>query len=323
MRYRLLLPSLLLGLITVANGQRHNGLSSPPTAPPQPKGAPGTAAIVPVSSGMGALQFTSVNYGVPAPQALTRQLEADDDRTRAAALSAIGAPAQYLNRGHIPYPHTVQLTFVALGLTDELDAVLTVELDQHIVSAILLPHSDSWSRIATLTYATAFSNSSTTPATFLSLARSLMQHEHYRAVYRATTVAPNGDTTENEAHLRILNTKAVVLISFASNVRACSNPKHPGCDIVHRWLQPDPADPSQHFYLVTATGHLSTHEAADPLASDSAFQLSHLHTFTCQPFTYSDTTERYEPTANASPCPTTTQPSSPPAKPTAAPASSH
>ncbi|QMV18084.1 hypothetical protein GOB94_04795 [Granulicella sp. 5B5] len=302
-------------LAPLAAAQRHNGLSSPPTAPPPPKGLAGKA-IVPVSTGMGALQFASVNYGVPAPQSLTRQLEADDDRTRAAALSAIGSPAQYLGRGHTPYPHSIQLSFVALGLTDELDAILTVELDQHIVSAVLMPHGDSWARIATLTYATSFANPSTTPATFLRIARSLMQHERYRAVYRATTVAANGDLTENEAHLRILNNKAVILISFASSARVCSNPKRPGCDITHRWLQPDPVDPSQHFFLVTANGHLSPHEAADPLASDTTFQQSHLHTFTCQPFNYSDTTERYEPTANPGPCTASApQPPTPPAAP--------
>jgi hypothetical protein len=78
---------------------------------------------------MGALQFISVNYGVPAPQALTRQLEADDERTRGASLAAIGAPSQYLQHGHIPFPHSVQLDFVALGTTNDMDAILTVELE--------------------------------------------------------------------------------------------------------------------------------------------------------------------------------------------------
>jgi hypothetical protein len=297
-----------IALAPLASAQRHNGLSSPPTAPPPPKGAAG-AAIVPVSTGMGALQFLAVNYGVPAPQSLTRQLEADDDRTRAAALAAVGSPPQYLVHGHIPFLHSIQLDFIALGITDELDAVITVELDQHLVSAILAPHGDSWSRIATLTYATAFTDPATTPATFLNTARSLMQHERYRAVYRTTTNAANGDFTQNEAHLRVLNGKAVILISFVSASRACfATGKHIGCDLTRRWLQPDPADPTQHFLLISATGHLTTHEATDPLANDANIQLTHLHTFTCQPYTYSDTTQRYEPTANNGPCPATAAP---------------
>src|SRR5471032_696650 len=81
--------------------QKHTGGSSPPTAPPQ-KAVASTQPVVPVSSGMGAMQFSAVNYGVPAPQSLARQLEAEDDRTRSASLAAIGAPAQYLQRGHIP-----------------------------------------------------------------------------------------------------------------------------------------------------------------------------------------------------------------------------
>jgi hypothetical protein len=292
-------------LAPLATAQRHNGLSSPPTAPQQAKGGAG-APIVPVSTGMGALQFVAVNYGVPAPQSLTRQLEADDDRIRAAALSAIGSPPQYLVHGHIPFPHCIQLSFAALGITDELDAVLTVELDQHIVSAILSPHGDSWSRVATLTYTTAFTDPTTTPATFITTARSLMQHERYRAVYHTTTNATSGDFTENEAHLRILNGKAVILISFVSAARTCTTTgKHAGCDLIRRWLQPEPADPTQHFLLISAAGHLNPHEVADPLASDTNVQLSHLHTFTCQPYTYSDTTQRYEPTANNGPCPAT------------------
>jgi hypothetical protein len=286
----------------VAHAQRHNGLSSPPTPPPQKPGA-NTQTIVPVSSGLGSLQVALVDYGVPAPQSLTRQLQADDDRTRIAALSALGTPGQYLSRGRVPFPHSIQLELIPLGLTDELDAVLTIELDQHLISAILVPEGDSWHRIATVIYATPFSDPSTTPATFLRLTRSLMQHERYRAVYRATQSAANGDFTENEAHLRVLNNKLTTLISFVSSARACNNPKHPGCDLTRRWLQPDPADPTQHSLLVTATGHLSPHEATDLLAASEVFQVAHLHTFACQPYAFSETTQRYEPTANSGPCP--------------------
>jgi hypothetical protein len=285
-----------------SHAQRHNGLSSPPTAPPQKAGAK-SQTIVPVSSGLGALQIALVDYGVPAPQSLTRQLQADDDRTRIAALSALGTPGQYLSRGHVPYPHSIQLELIPLGLTDELDAIVTIELDQHLVSAILVPEGDSWHRIATVLYATPFNEPNTTPATFLHLARSLMQHERYRAVYRATQTSPNGDFTENEAHLRVLNNKLTTLISFVSNARACNVAKHPGCDLTRRWLQPDPVDPTQRSLLVTATGHLAPREAADPLATSETFQQSHLRAFACQPYAFSETTQRYEPTANSGPCP--------------------
>jgi hypothetical protein len=305
----LTVPLCALGVAALAapatNAQRHSGLSSPPTAPRGKGSVAGAKPIVPVSSGLGALQFTTVNYGVPAPQSLTRQLEADDDRTRAASLSAIGAPAQYLVRGHIPYPHTIQLDFIPLGTTDELDAILTVELDQHIVSAVLVPQGDSWHRVATVLEATSFSDTTVTPATFLRIARSLVQHERYRAIYRATTTNPNGDTTENEAHLRVLNGKAVVLISFASNARTCdtASKRSTGCSLTRRWLQSDPDDPAHRLILVTGTGRLTASEAASPLANASTFQQSHLRTFSCQPYTYAETTQHYEPTANATPCP--------------------
>jgi hypothetical protein len=300
-----LLTLSLVGMLpAMAGAQRHNGLSSPPTPPPPHGTSAGTQPIVPVSTGLGAIQFVTVNYTVPAPQTLTRQLQADDDRTRSAALSAVGAPAQYLNHGHIPYPHSVQLNFVALGGNDELDAIITVELDQHIISAILVPQDDSWHRVATVLEATAFGNPATTPYTFLHLTRSLIQHERYRAIYRAAASATNGDVTENEAHLRVLNNKAVILISFASNIRTCSHLKKPGCDITHRWLQPDLADASHHFLLVTASGHLSPRDIAGPIGSTDDFQRAHLRAFACQPYTYSDATQHYEPTANSSPCPT-------------------
>jgi hypothetical protein len=287
-----------------AAAQRHNGLSSPPTAPHRRGTATANQPIVPVSSGMGALEFATVNYGVPAPQSLTRQMEADDDRTRAAALSAIGAPAQYLVRGHIPYPHDVQLDLVALGVNDELDAILTVELDQHIVSAVLVPQGDNWHRVATIIDPTPFSDPRSTPATFLRIARSLIQHERYRAIYRAVTTGPNGDFTENEAHLRVLNSKAVILISFASSERACdTGPRHTGCALTRRWLQPDPDDPAHRFILVTGSGRLTPHEAAEPLADATTFQQAHLRTFSCQPYIYMDNSQHYEPTANSAPCP--------------------
>jgi hypothetical protein len=298
------LPLLCLGIIFPAAvaAQRHNGLSSPPTAPPQ-KAVAGASAIVPVSSGLGALQFASVNYGVPAPQALSRQITADDDRIRSAALAAIGAPGEYLGRGHIPFPHSLSLDFIALGMGTDLDAILTVELDQHIVSSVLVPEGDSWHRVATILYAVPFNDTANVPATFVRTARSLLQHERYRAVYRATSNGTNGDFTENEAHLRILANRADILISFVSAARQCNNAKRPGCDLTRRWLQPDPADPTQRALLVTATGHLSPRDAADPLASAPLFQQTHLRTFTCQPFAYSDVTQHYEPTANAGACP--------------------
>ena len=282
--------------------QRHSRGASPPTAPhgPQP--------IVAASSGLGALQFYAVNYGVPAPQSLTRQLQADDDRTRAASLSAIGAPAQYLVHGNIPYPHSSELDFVALGTTDELDAIVTVELDQHMVSAILMPEDGNWKRIATVLYPANFNDPTLTPSTFLRVARTFQPRDRYRAIFHATTTSPNGDFVENEAHLRVLNNRAVVTVSFVSNARTCAvnqkpaDHKQSGCDLTHRWLQPDAADPAHHALLVTATGHLTARDAADPLGSAHSFQLAHLRTFSCQPYVFSDATQHYEPTANSTPC---------------------
>jgi hypothetical protein len=299
----LALSVFVLFTTALAAAQRHNGGSSPPTAPPPKPTTPAPALVVAVSSGLGALQFVAVNYGVPAPQSLTRQLQADDDRTRAASLSAIGAPGQYTVRGHIPFPRSVDLIFVALGTTDELDAILTVELDQHMVSAILLPQDGTWHRIATFVYPIPFSDTGETPATFLRVARSLQQHEHYTAIFHATANGPNGSSTENEAQLRVLNNRAVVTISFASGERTCDAHTH-ACELVRRWLQSDPADPLHHFTLVSATGHLSPREATDPLATARTYQYTHLRTFTCQPFTFSEPSGHYEPTANPKPCTT-------------------
>jgi len=297
----LVVAAIALCAQTTAVAQRHNAGSSPPTAPPVSRNTP--QPIVAVSSGMGALQFVAVNYGVPAPQALTRQLEVDDDRTRAASLSAIGAPGQYLVHGHIPYPRSIQLNFVALGNSDELDAILTVELDQHIVSAILFPQDGNWRRVATVLYATPFSDPSTTPATFLRFDRSLLQQERYRAVFHALTPLPKGDFAENEADLRILNSRAAITMSFVNRARSCSVAGHPGCEITRRWMQSDPADPTHRVVLVTATGHLSPHDINGPLAASTQFQDAHLHSFSCQPFIFSDASSRYEPVANSAPCP--------------------
>jgi hypothetical protein len=299
----LAVAALALCAETSAVAQRHNGGSSPPTAPPATHNNKAPAPIVAASSGMGALQFAAVNYGVPAPQSLTRQLVIDDDRTRAAALSAIGAPGQYLVRGHIPYPHSIQLNFVALGNSDELDAILTVELDQHILSAILLPQDGNWRRIATVLYATPFNDPSTSPATFLRIDRSPQQSERYRAVFHALTPLPNGDYAENEAHLRVLNSRAVITMSFVNRARACATGHaHTGCDITRRWMQPDPADPSHRLTLVTATGHESSRNVADPLGTSVQIQDAHLRSFACQPFVFSDLTQHYEPVANSAPC---------------------
>lgn len=312
--------------------QRHGGRSAPATAPVAPP-VP-AAPVKPISSGLGAIQFVAVNFGVPAPQSLTRQLRFDDDRTRAAALSAIGAPGQYLQRGHIPMPRFISLDLLPMGNSDDLDALLTVELDQHLVTAILIPVDGNWRRVATLIYATPYENRATTPTTWLRTARTLVQKERYRAIFHASTGAPgtpgalgtpgassspgateafDGNFVENEAQVRILNGHAVITLSFESTARECAPPPtsskplaHPpakgGCNVTQRWFQPDPVEPISHFELVTATGRVSPKEAEDPLANSHAMLLSHLRNFSCQPFLFSETSERFEPSAANGPC---------------------
>jgi hypothetical protein len=259
---------------------------------------------------MGAIQYVAVDYGVPPPQALVRQLRADDERSRAAALSAIGAPAQYLQRGHSAPPHSIQLELVALGSTDELSALLTAELDQHIVTAVLIEEDGNWRRVATLWYATSFEDPHTAPDTFVRTARSLLQHDRYRAIFHASASGPNGDYTENEAELRVINNHAIVTMSFTDAALECAQPAKPGhvatasgeCIATRRWLQADPADPTRRFLLVSATGKIAPHEVASMLGGSHDFQITHLRSFSCQPFVYSDQQLRYEPTAPSTPC---------------------
>lgn len=295
--------------------QKHTGGSSPPTAPASRPVMP-QQPVAPVSTGMGALQFQGVNFGVPAPQSLTRQLEADDDRIRSASLAAIGAPAQYLARGHVPYAHSIQLDFVPLGTNDELDALLTVELDQHLVTAVLVPEGDTWRRVGTVVFPTPFYDPTTTPATFLRTARSFQQPNRYRAIFRSYVGGANGDYTENEAELRILNGHAVITISFVASSRSCDtaptgkNGKL-GCDITQRWLQADSSDPTRRYTLVSATGRLSDKDAGDPLDKARQYQIAHLRNFTCQPFLFSETNQHYEPLAASAPCIAPQQPPKP------------
>lgn len=303
--------ALLLAMTCSAQAQRHSFGSSPPTAPNRfaaPAVTPPPAGpVAAVSSGMGAIQFQPANFIVPAPQTLTRQLESDDERTRAGALSSLGAPGQYITHGHVPFPHSVQLDLVQLGRSDELDALLTVELDQHMVSAVLVPEGENWRRVATVQFATAFSNATATPSTFARPLRSWLEPGRYRAVYHASVSNPSGDFTENEADLRIVNNHAVIILDFVSGARQCDasgqiRPPHQTCELIQRWLEPDPADPTHHFVLITGLGHFSAHEASDPLSQSRNYRLTHLRSFTCQPFVFSDATMHFEPTLNAAPC---------------------
>jgi hypothetical protein len=328
---RRLLPPALLALVACAGiyaQTQHNRLAiSPPTAPPPPgtrmvSGEP----VLPVSSGLGALQFVQVNYPVAAPQAITRQLESDDERTRQGSLSAIGVPNQYLNHGHVPMPHSIGLQFAQLSATDDLYALLTVELDNHIVTAVLAPDGSGWRRLATIVLPVPFLSSDGPDgygalSTYLHLERSFQSPGHYRAVFRGVTQMGNGDFTENEAHLRVLNGRAMITNSFVSASRQCgagplsssaaaSGPPsgsgrpggHPGCEILRRWTVTDPSAPGQRFNLVTATGHLNGREATDPMARTAPFRTAHLRQFSCQPFQYNEQQMHFEPTAPPAPC---------------------
>lgn len=311
-RHRLAAASLLAAAAVVGAGiseaQRHTMGAAPPTAPPA-RFLPGMSGgpVAPVSTGMGAIQFQTASTGVPAPQALTRQLQSEDERTRGGALTSIGAPGQYLGHGHVPYPHSVQLDLVQLGTSPELDALLTVELDQHIVNAVLVPDGEGWRRVATLSFASAFSNATSTPSTFVRPLRSWLEHDRYRAVYHASVTDTAGDFIENEADLRIVNNRAVIVLDFVSGARQCDatgqlRPAHQTCELIQRWLEPDPTDPTHRFTLITGTGHFSAHEADDPLSRSRNYRLTHLRYFSCQPYVFSDSIVHFQPTANTAPC---------------------
>ena len=294
-------PLALFCIVSAASAQRHDVGSAPPTAPP-PKPIIVAQPTLPAGPSLGALQLTNVHYAVSAPESLVTQLQTSNDGIRASALAAIGAPAQYLERGHIPFPHSVRLDLIPLSDSNELDAILTVELDQHLISAILMPEDEQWHRIATALYPTAFANPATNPTTFVRTDRSLLDPLRYTVIFHTTTNGANGDFTETEVHLRILSAHAAVTTSFASFERSCDPTHQKPCDITQRWLQPDTTSPEHHFLLVTATGHDRLHEASDPIAHAEAFEDSRLRTFTCQPFTFSDTTLRFEPAADPAPC---------------------
>jgi len=295
------LPVALLCIVCPASAQKHDLGSSPPTAPPIKQIAvPQVPPLAPPS--LGTLQFSTVNLAVSAPQSLAAQLQTSDDRVRTAALAAIGAPETYLDHGHAPFPHSVRLDLLALGASNELDAILTVELDQHLVSAIFMPEDEQWHRIATVIYPTSFSSTSTTPSSFLRADRALREPQRYSAVFHSTAGGPNGDFTETEVHLRILNGRPTITTSFASSERTCDPTHQHPCDITQRWLQPDGTDPEHRFLLVTATGHAKPNAAGDPIAHAEAFEESRLRDFSCQPFAFSDTSLHFEPSGPSVPC---------------------
>src|SRR6185437_15032916 len=298
------LTTLALALAAVALptcAQRHSGITSPPTAPPPPQAAlPTPAPIVSVSSGMGPMQFVQANAPEPAPETLIAQLRAEDDRIRAAALSAIGAPTAYISREHAPVPHSMRVEYLALGDSGELDAILTVELDLHPGSA--------WRRVGTVTYATNFADPATNLGTFLRTVRSLIGPDHYTAVFHAVSVTPDGDLTEHEAHLSVFSGHAAITISFASAERVCEvshlQPHTPrgDCDLTERWLQGEPAQGNGAAILVTATGRVGAHDAIDPVSRVRLFDFARTRNYDCQPFQFKDETSHYEPTANSAPC---------------------
>ena len=294
------LPLALFCIATTATAQRHDLGSSPPTAPP-PKLIVVPQAILATTPALGALQFSTSNLAVSAPQDLATELQTSDDRIRMAALAAIGAPAQYIDHDHIPFPHSVRLDFIALSTSNELDAILTVELDQHLVSAVFMPEDEQWHRIATAIYPTNFNNPSISTSSFFHTDRSLREPQHYTAVFRTTTAA-NGDVAETEVHLRIFSGRATITTGFISNERSCDPTHQRPCDITQRWLQPDSTDPEHRFLLVTATGHDKPNQTGDPIAHSETFEESHLHDFTCQPFVFSDASLHFEPAALPTPC---------------------
>lgn len=309
MRRLLLVVLALMVPFATAHAQRHSGTTSPPTAPPPPQAAPpAPERVVAASSGMGPLALAQANIVVPDPQVLARQLQSTDDAIRAAAFSTFGIPAAYLAHGHAPVPHSLQIDFVPLGDSTDLDAIVTVELDLHLVSAILVPAEGGWRRVATITYTAAYADPNTNLGTFLTTSRSIHQPQHYVAIFHGSNLSPNGDQTVNEAHLRILNGHAVVSVSFVARERICEpsrlqshTPPHE-CEVVERWMQADPHEPAGSALMVIASGRVTGREAIDPVSRNHLYDVARGRSYMCQPFTLSAETSHYEPTANPTPC---------------------
>lgn len=296
-------PVALLCAASAGLAQRHDLGSSPPTAPP-PKQVIVPPVVIPdpLNTGLGSLQFSPSDALVSAPELLAVQVQSSNDRLRTAALAAIGAPSQYLTPQHIAFPHSVHLDFEALGNSYTLDAILTIELDHHIVSAILAPEDEVWHRLATVSSATPFSDPATTPATFVRADRSMREPQFYTAIFHTGTTGSGSDFTDTEVHLRILNGRAAITMSFASAERTCDPTHQRPCDFTERWIQPGTTDPKDEVTLVTAAGHLRPGDAGDPLARSESYEASHLRTFTCQPLLFSDDTLHFDPVADAAPC---------------------
>jgi hypothetical protein len=301
--------ALFAALPPLGTAQRHRGLSSPPTAPAASHAVTAAApqTFIASGTGLGPIQFYPGNYGTVAPQSITRQLSSDDERTRQSALQGIGVPSLYTQRGHVPFPRSVQLALAPLSPGGDTDALLTVELDRHIVTAVLMPQNGDWKRVATVIFPTEAADPATTAGTFVQLTRSTTEPNRYRAVFRARETQPNGSYTENQAFLRIYNNHAIITTSFLSDARQCAsapNAKSPSsCKLTRRWLQPDTSQPGVHrFTLVTATGTLSGRDLANPMANSPTFAAAHLHNYACQPFTFSDASLRYEPAGPLGPC---------------------
>ena len=51
----------------------------------------------------------------------------------------------------------------------------------------------------------------------------MVQKDRYRAIFHASTGSLTGNYTENEAHLRIVNGKPIITISFESTARECTD----------------------------------------------------------------------------------------------------
>ncbi len=315
---------VLLVTTGIASAQRHDMGSSPPTAPPSKFATP--RPVLPATPDLGALTFVTDDVPVSAPQALAAQLRDSHDLTRAGALVAVGAPAWYLEQGSIPTPHSVRLDLLPLGDSRKLDAILTVELDRHIVSAILLPlparlqasasgqtpadlaeKSPSpppaqWYRIATLIDATSYGSPSDSLQRFLLASRSLVDPLRYTAVYHTITEGPNRDFKETEVRLQIFSGHAVITAGFTSRQRSCDDAAQDPCEITRRWLQPDPSDPRHRFLLVTATGYQQRGERGKTIAHTKIFEDSHLRTFLCQPLSFSKAALQFEPLSGPTAC---------------------
>lgn len=257
----------------------------------------------------GFLEIRHEHQGWPPPELLVQRLRSSDDVVRTNAFTLFGLNLKQADMAVAP-PDKVQLSYAALGADTTQDAVVALELTDHILAAVAVPTRRGWERIAVFDcwckYDMKGDRDTLMESVQLRYAPEYAASSPFELVLRASG-GGTGLYEQQEGHFRLYRGELRRVMSFISRRETCDPTARTPyqCDIEKRWFYTTSFGNVEGGVLVESRGSFAPHTTPSVQWEVRDIENRHLRPATCHAFRWNRDKFQYEPITVSDPCKTT------------------